>query len=116
MRNNSLEVHQLNSNHSLTQIQIYITIIIVGVQNTDSHYVDTIPVVQEQPYDQHDIAEILLKKECIWNKINLKDSDKLLIGCVYKSTSSDTNNYSKLSEMLHEIGKLEDKFSHVLVT
>ena len=55
-------------------------------------------------------------KECIWNKINLKDSDKLLIGCVYKSTSSDTNNYSKLSEMLHEIGKLEDKFSHVLVT
>jgi hypothetical protein len=55
-------------------------------------------------------------KECIWNKINLKDSDKLLIGCVYKSASSDTNNYSKLSEMLHEIGKLEDKFSHVLVT
>ena len=46
----------LNSNHPLTQIQIYITIIIVGVHNTDSHYVDTIPVVQEQPYDQHDIA------------------------------------------------------------
>jgi hypothetical protein len=46
----------LNSNHSLTQIQIYITIIIVGVHNTDSHYVDTIPVVQEQPYDQYDIA------------------------------------------------------------
>jgi hypothetical protein len=41
----------LNSNHSLTQIQMYITIIVVGVQNTDSQYVDTIPVVQEQPYD-----------------------------------------------------------------
>jgi hypothetical protein len=47
----------LNSNHSLTQIQIYITIIIVGVHNTDSHYGDTIPVVQEQPYDQYDIAQ-----------------------------------------------------------
>ena len=46
----------LNSNHSLTQIQIYITIIIVGVHNTNSHDVDTIHVVQEQPYDQYDIA------------------------------------------------------------
>jgi hypothetical protein len=46
----------LNSNHSLTQIQIYITIIIVGVNNTDSQYVDTIHVVQEQPYYQYDIA------------------------------------------------------------
>jgi hypothetical protein len=41
---------------ALNQIQIYITIIIVGVHNTDSHYVDTIHVVQEQPYDQYDIA------------------------------------------------------------
>jgi hypothetical protein len=47
----------LNGNHSLTQIQMYITIIIVGVHNTDSQYVDTIPVVQEQPYDQYDIAQ-----------------------------------------------------------
>ena len=47
----------LNSNHSLTQIQIYITIIIVDVQNTYSQYVDTIPVVQEQPYDPYDIAQ-----------------------------------------------------------
>jgi hypothetical protein len=46
----------LNSNHSLTQIQIYITIIIVGVHNTDSHYVETIPVVQEQPYDQSQLC------------------------------------------------------------
>jgi hypothetical protein len=36
---------------------IYITIIVVGVHNTDSYYVDTIPVVQEQPYDQYDIAQ-----------------------------------------------------------
>ena len=47
----------LSSNHSLTQIQIYITIIIVGVHNTDSQYVDIIPVIQEQPYDQYDRAQ-----------------------------------------------------------
>ena len=46
----------LNSNHTLTQIQMYITIIVVGVQNADSQYVDTIPVVQEQLYDPYDIA------------------------------------------------------------
>ena len=47
----------LNSNHSLTQIQIYISIIVVGVPNTDSYYVDTIPVVQEQHYDKYHIAQ-----------------------------------------------------------
>jgi hypothetical protein len=35
---------------------MYITIIVVGVQNTDSQHVDTIPVVQEQPFDPYDIA------------------------------------------------------------
>ena len=36
---------------------MYITIIVVGVQNTDSQYAYTIPVVQEQPYDPYDIAQ-----------------------------------------------------------
>ena len=52
-----ITVLALNSNHSLTQIQMYITIIVVGVHNTDSQYVDTIPVVQEQPYHQYDIEK-----------------------------------------------------------
>ena len=47
----------LNTNHSPTQIQMYITIIVVGVRNIDSQYVDTIPVVQEQLYDPYDIAQ-----------------------------------------------------------
>ena len=41
----------INSNSN-----IYITIIVVGVHNTDSYYVDTILVVQEQPYDQYHIT------------------------------------------------------------
>ena len=42
-----------NNNHSLAQIHIYFIFI---VHNTESYYEETIPVVQEQPYDQYDIA------------------------------------------------------------
>ena len=46
----------LNNNHSLTQIHIYFIFIVLGVHNTEAYYVETIPVVQEQPYDQYDIV------------------------------------------------------------
>jgi hypothetical protein len=46
----------LNNNYSLAQIHIYFICIVLGVHNTEAYYVETIPVVQEQPYDQYDIA------------------------------------------------------------
>ena len=46
----------LNNNHPLTQIHIYFIFIALGVHNTEAYYVETNPVVQEQPYDQYDIA------------------------------------------------------------
>jgi hypothetical protein len=46
----------LNNNHSLAQIHIYFIFIILDVHNTEAYYVETNPVVQEQPYDQYDIA------------------------------------------------------------
>ena len=46
----------LNNNHSLAQIHIYFICIVIGVHNTESYYVEAIPVVQEQLYDQYDIA------------------------------------------------------------
>jgi hypothetical protein len=46
----------LNNNHSHAQIHIYFICIVLGVHNTEAYYVETIPVVQEQPYDQYDIA------------------------------------------------------------
>jgi hypothetical protein len=46
----------LNNNHSLAQIHIYFIFIVLSVHNTESYYVETITVVQEQPYDQYDIA------------------------------------------------------------
>ena len=46
----------LNNNHSLSQIHIYFIFIVLGVHNTEAYYVETNPVVQEQSYDQYDIA------------------------------------------------------------
>ena len=46
----------LNNNHPFTQILISNTSIVLRVHNTESHYVETISVVREQPYDQYDIA------------------------------------------------------------
>ena len=46
----------LNNNHPFTQILISNTFIVLGVHNTETHYVDTIPVVQEQPYNQFEIV------------------------------------------------------------
>ena len=46
----------LINNHSLAQIHIYFIFIVLSVHNTEEYYVDTNPVVQEQPYDQYDIA------------------------------------------------------------
>ena len=46
----------LNNNHSLAQIHIYFIFIVLSVHNTEAYYVETIPVVQEQPYDQYDIS------------------------------------------------------------
>jgi hypothetical protein len=46
----------LNNNHSLAQIHIHFFFIVLGVHNTEAYYVETIPVVQQQTYDQYDIA------------------------------------------------------------
>jgi hypothetical protein len=46
----------LNNNHWLAQIHIYFICIVIGVHNTEAYYVEAIPVVQEQLYDQYDIA------------------------------------------------------------
>ena len=45
-----------NNNHSLAQIHISFIFIVLGVHNTEAYYVETIPVVQEQHYDQYDIS------------------------------------------------------------
>ena len=51
-------------------------------------------------------------ESCVWNIITLNKKDKLLVGCIYKSTSSTEYNTNLLIEMLkkavekHRISRL----------
>ena len=47
-------------------------------------------------------------KECVLVKVNLRNTDKLLVGCIYKSPSSSDENHDKLNELLLHVSKLED--------
>ena len=42
-------------------------------------------------------------KESVWIKINLRGSDKLLVGCIYKSPSSNEENLRLLNDMIRNI-------------
>ena len=54
-------------------------------------------------------------KECVLVKVNLRNRDKLLVGCIYKSPSSSDENHDKLNELLLYISKLEDSYTHILL-
>ena len=54
-------------------------------------------------------------KECVLVKLNLRNRDKLLVGCIYKSPSSSDENHDKLNELLLYISKLEDSYTHILL-
>ncbi|CAG2203942.1 unnamed protein product [Mytilus edulis] len=41
--------------------------------------------------------------------------DKLLIGCIYKSPSSDKTNHENLNELLLKVSRIEEQFSRILV-
>ena len=53
-------------------------------------------------------------KESVWIKINLRGSDKLLVGCIYKSPSSNEENLRLLNDMIRNIN-VNDVYSHVLI-
>ncbi|CAC5395016.1 unnamed protein product [Mytilus coruscus] len=55
-------------------------------------------------------------KEYVCLKINLLNNDKLLIGCFYKSPSSSEEQHKALNDLLMKISKLDDSYSHVLLT
>ena len=55
-------------------------------------------------------------KECVLVKVNLRNRNKLLVGCIYKSPSSSDENHDKLNELLLHVSKLEDSYTHILLT
>ena len=52
-------------------------------------------------------------KESVWCEISLKDRDKLLLGCVYRSPSSTSFNNGKLNELIDKACDL--KYSHFML-
>lgn len=55
-------------------------------------------------------------RECVFVKINLKDDNRMLVGCLYRSPSADDNCHSQLNNLLLKISSLEKNFSHILIT
>ena len=51
--------------------------------------------------------------ESIWAEVRLPDEDRLLVGCVYRSPSSNDINNDKVCQLMREAG--EKRCSHVLV-
>ena len=45
-------------------------------------------------------------EESVWAEVRLRDRDKLLLGCIYRSPNTDEENNNKLLEMLEAVQQL----------
>ena len=54
-------------------------------------------------------------EESIWVNIKLNGKDKMLVGCLYKSPSSNTENLEELNKLIIEVSKMKE-FSHLLIS
>jgi hypothetical protein len=80
---------------------------------------------RDKKYDLIAIMEIYLNveevkfegnfEESIWVNIKLNGKDKMLVGCLYKSPSSNTENLEELNKLIIEVSKMKE-FSHLLIT
>ena len=52
-------------------------------------------------------------EESVWAEVRLRDRDKLLLGCIYRSPNADEENNNKLLEMLEAVQQL--KLTHLLL-
>ena len=51
--------------------------------------------------------------ESVWCEISLRGTDKLLVGCIYRSPSSSKDNNKKLNDLVSKTRYL--KYSHYLI-
>ena len=52
-------------------------------------------------------------EEAVWTSIKLVDGDKLLVGCIYRSSSGTEDNDEELRKLLHEVSF--KGYSHLLI-
>ena len=53
-------------------------------------------------------------RKSIWTKIKLADNDCLLIGCMYRSPSGESENVTFMNEMIRKAAESRE-FSHLLI-
>ena len=56
---------------------------------------------------------VTLHAESVWSEIKLKNNDKLLIGCVYRSPNSGCESHGEIRDCLNTVTNL--KYSHMLI-
>ncbi len=54
-----------------------------------------------------------ISKENMWCTLKLKDNDKLLLGCIYRSPSTNNDNTQSLCNLLQELDEINP--SHLLI-
>ncbi len=54
-----------------------------------------------------------ISKENIWCTLKLKDNDILLLGCIYRSPSTNNDNTQRLCNLLQEVDEIN--LSHLLI-
>ena len=52
-------------------------------------------------------------EESVWCEMKLRNNDKLLIGCIYRSPNSTLENNARLNKMIIDAARLKT-FTHVL--
>ena len=52
--------------------------------------------------------------ESVWCEISLRGTDKLLVGCIYRSPSSSKDNNKKLNDLVSKT-RFYLKYSHYLI-
>ncbi|KAK3097774.1 hypothetical protein FSP39_013056 [Pinctada imbricata] len=53
--------------------------------------------------------------ECVFIKVDIEKSESLLIGCIYKSQSSDENNIRELNRLIRKVGEVGKDYSHIII-
>ena len=54
-------------------------------------------------------------QECVFVKVDLNSSEKLLIGCIYRSPSSDEDNVRELNQLIRLIGEKSREYKNIVL-
>ena len=53
-------------------------------------------------------------EESVWCEVRLRNNDKLLVGCIYRSPNSGHENNTQLNKLIVEVAKIQT-YTHLLI-